>query len=292
MENKPEFIVFCENCGVGIAAPLWTSEDLDEFYSKGKYWANSKIEILSPKKYPVAYALAVSRWKLIEPLLREKQISILDIGAGHGFLGIVAAKSKNLNLLKYVSIEKDRTLQESLRKTWSACFPNNILQIKDCVDHIDGKFDCIILSQVLEHLTDPKVLLRIVLAKLSKKGVLFIDVPNQDYLFKKDVFPHFLFFNISSLQYLMKDCGLMINSIDCYGNDMNSSPLNLKNTSRLYSLLTKIIMTTKVVIPERFILTFFSRYFEMNKQNNNGIWIRAICQNSHSEQVNEKITIP
>jgi hypothetical protein len=109
----------------------------------------------------------------------------------------------------------------------------------------------------LEHLIDPKALLRIVSAKLVKNGIPFVDVPNQDYLFKKDVSPHFLFFNISSLQHFLLHCGLMINSIDCYGNDMNSSPLTLKNTSRLVSLLAKIIMATNVLIPENFILAFF-----------------------------------
>jgi 2-polyprenyl-3-methyl-5-hydroxy-6-metoxy-1,4-benzoquinol methylase len=277
-ENKPRFIVFCGNCSVGIAVPVWGIGEVEKFYSEGDYWGDSKTEILSLKKYPVPYALAVSRWKIIEPLLEEaaEPISILDIGAGHGFLGLVAAKSRNLHLSTYVYVEKDKTLAESLRKTWSAFPLKTNLQIEDNIDQVDGRFDCVVLSHILEHLTDPKTLLRSVVAKIKKGAVLFVDVPNQDYLFKKDVFPHFLFFDISSLQYLLRECGLSITSINCYGNNMNHSPMNFKNSSKIRSLFLEIIMRTRQFIPERVILLFFTRYFEMNRINRNGIWIRAI----------------
>ena len=260
--------------------PVWGIDELEKFYSEGDYWGDSKTEMLLPKKYPVPYGLAVSRWGLIEPLFGEsgKQISILDIGAGHGFLGMVAAKSKKVHLSNYVCVEKDKTLGESLKKTWSVYFSKSNLQIKDQTDQVEGKYNCIILSHILEHLYEPKKMLQIVLKKLAKRGVLFIDVPNQDYLFKEDVFPHLLFFNISSLQYLLKDCGLKINSIKCYGNDMNCSPMNFRNASKFRNLLVDIMMRTKVIIPESIILAFFNKYFEMDKRNINGIWIRAIGQ--------------
>jgi SAM-dependent methyltransferase len=277
-ENKPNLIAFCENCGVGVAVPAWSIGEVENFYSSGDYWGNSRAEMLSAKKYPVPYALARSRWKLVEPWVRRagEKISLLDIGGGHGFLGMTAAKSKDLRLSTYVCVEKDRTLRESLKKTWSVYFPKSNLQVIDRIDHVDGQFDCIILSHILEHLIDPQKMLHAVLKKLKKGGVLFVDVPNQDYLFKKDVFPHFLFFNISSLRHLLQACGLTISLIDCYGNDMNRSPMNFKNSSKIRSLFVEIMMRTKVVIPKNIILAFFTRYFEMDDKNSNGIWIRAI----------------
>jgi SAM-dependent methyltransferase len=268
-------------------------DEIDKIYSEGEYWVNLKTEILLPKKYPVPYALAVSRWKIIEPMFAQltKPISILDIGAGHGFLGLVAAKSKNLHLSTYVCVEKDKTLTESLRKTWSALPPKTNLQIEDNIDQVDGRFDCIILSHILEHLPDPKKMLQTVLKKLVKGGLLFVDVPNQDYLFKKDVFPHFLFFNISSLQRLLEDCGLKINLIDCYGNDMNRSAMNFRNSSKIRNLFVEIIMRAEQLIPERTILTFFTRYFEMNKINRNGLWIRAIGTYPLAEGPEERRTL-
>ncbi len=277
-ENRPKLIAFCENCGVGLAIPVWSVDELESFYSRGEYWGNSKAEVLSAKKYPVPYALARTRWKLIEPWIKKprEEISLLDIGAGHGFLGMIAAKSEDLCLSRYVCVEKDRSLGESLKKTWSVYFPESHLQVMDRIDDVDGRFDCVILSHILEHLVDPQKMLRTVLKKLKKGGVLFVDVPNQDYLFKKDVFPHFLFFNISSLRHLLQACGLTIRSIDCYGNDMNRSPMNFRNSFRTSRAFIEIITRARRIIPERAILAVFSKYFEMNKLDSNGIWIRAI----------------
>ncbi|MFB3883630.1 MAG: class I SAM-dependent methyltransferase [Thermodesulfobacteriota bacterium] len=285
-EKRPRWIAFCGNCGIGIANPLWEGDELEDFYSKGGYWGHSKTEILLPKKYPVPYTLAVSRWKLIGPFFEKsgKPISMLDIGAGHGFLGMVAAKTLGSHLSTYVCVEKDRTLRESLGKTWSVFFPRNNLRIVDHIGHVDGKFDCIILSHLLEHVAHPKALLHAVSEKMAKFGFLFIDVPNQDYLFKKDVFPHLLFFSNSSLQYLLESCGLTIKSIYCYGNDMDHSRMNFRNASKVRSLLIETMMRASIIIPENLIFLFFNRYFETDKQNNNGIWIRALCQDSHSEE--------
>ena len=89
-EHKPERIVFCENCGAGIALPLVSNEELEKFYAQGDYWGDPGAKVLSPKEYPVPCALALSRWGLVESFLerRKKSVSILDVGAGHGFFGI------------------------------------------------------------------------------------------------------------------------------------------------------------------------------------------------------------
>src|SRR4030066_2456463 len=198
---EPEFIIFCDNCGAGIATPVCSGEQLDKYYSDGSYWKKQKVEILSAKKYPVPYALAVSRWKLLEPLISDivKKVSILDIGAGHGFYGMSAAKSEKIQLKKYTCVEKDKALVESSRKTWAKYFKQSILETTDNLDEVEGDYDVAVLSHVLEHQTEPQAFLRSVLVKLRKDGFVFIDVPNQDHLFKLDVFPHLIFFNMSNL---------------------------------------------------------------------------------------------
>lgn len=281
LKNKPKSIIFCEKCGIGIAVPVWTIGELEKFYAGGNYWANRKIEMLLPKKYPIPYALAVSRWKFMEPLLEgmQKPVSILDIGAGHGFLGMAAARSKHVRFEKYTYVEKDKMLVESFRKTWSIHFSGYPLEIEDNIDNINGNYDITVLSQVLEHQNNPKKLLETVLAKLTTGGFVFVDVPNQDYLFKKDVFPHFLFFNKLSLGALLINCGLKVRRIDCYGTDMKRSKANYRNVSILDRAFMKIIFGLSLVMPEKFFLSFFSWYFGTNEQNDDGTWVRAIAQN-------------
>lgn len=277
---EPEYIIFCDNCGAGIAVPACSDKELDKYYSKGSYWKKQKIELLTARKYPVAYALAVSRWKLLEPLISDtvKMVSILDIGAGHGFYGMVAAKSKKVQLGNYTCVEKDKSLVASLKKTWTKYFNPSTLETTGHIDEVEGKFDVVVLSHVLEHQPEPKAFLQKVLLKLKKGGFVFIDVPHRDYLFKQDVFPHLIFFNIYSLQLLLQNCGLTTEFIACYGNDMNTSILNYRTAAKWYGLLARLLIKSKPLLPASSVLKIFTKYFGMDTQNSNGIWIRAIGQ--------------
>jgi len=281
-ENKttkvPEKIVFCKQCGVGIAFPLWTEDQVDYFYNNGQYWQTSKTEIFSAKQYPVLYALSLSRWKLLEPFLKEmdKPLSVLDIGAGQGFFGMAATRAKNIRLASYTCVEKDNNVSTSLRRTWLSRFPHVPFEVKEDIASISGKFNCIIISQVLEHVVNPLKMLAIIKTKLMEEGLLFIDVPNQDYLFKKDVFPHLLFFNPSSMSYLLELCGIHIELIRTYGNDMVLSIMNYNNKSFKKQLFLKAVMKLRFIFPESVLLDFVTKYFEMNKENENGVWIRTI----------------
>ncbi|MBM3251560.1 MAG: hypothetical protein FJZ11_02090, partial [Candidatus Omnitrophica bacterium] len=123
---RPHSIYFCNNCGLGIAYPELTESQLDSLYTEGNYWRNLETA-LSPKKSPGYYALAQARWNIVELFLNDRnkkeRISILDIGAGHGFFGMVAAKSKNILIDKYCVVEKEPKFRESLTKTWPIYFP-------------------------------------------------------------------------------------------------------------------------------------------------------------------------
>lgn len=276
---EPEYIIFCNNCGAGIAEPVCSDEALEKYYSKGSYWNKQRIELLTARKYPVPYALAVSRWRLLEPIIADtlNRVSILDIGAGHGFYGMIAANSKKVKLGKYTCVEKDKSLVASLKKTWTKYFNPSTLETIDRIDEVEGKFDVVVLSHVLEHQPEPKAFLQKVLLKLKKGGFVFIDVPNQDYLFKQNVFPHLLFFNIYSLQRLMQACGLTLQFISCFGKNMNHlTTFYTDNGLNLHNIVSKLISKASPFLPEFLLIKYFTRYFEMDKLTNNGMWIRAI----------------
>ena len=44
------------------------------------------------------------------------------------------------------------------------------------------------------------------------------------------------------------------------------------------NLFAEIIYLIRDIIPENMILDYFCTYYEMNKKNDNGIWLRAIGQ--------------
>jgi len=280
--DKPHSILFCNNCGVGIAFPRLTDEQFVRLYSRGGYWRNAKIEVLAARKFPGHYTLARARWDFVKSFItkkwKRKSISILDIGAGHGFFGMVVARDKSISLRKYCTVETDKVLSESLKKTWQKYFPEVIFEGKDFLNKVEREYNLVIMSNILEHLDNPKYILNEAIERLAKDGLLFVDVPNQDYLFKGDAFPHLVFFNKHSLETLLKKTRLEIRHISCYGKNMKYSPINYRNNKKIFVKIAVILHKIRFIIPSQISRAFFSWYFGVNKKNVNGVWLRAIGQ--------------
>jgi len=159
----PKEILLCQHCGLGFAIPPITQGQMDVLYGKGEYWRNKKVRLLSPKIDPGLYALADSRWKFVkDALMQEKgrgEISILDIGAGHGFFGMIAAEDKDIKLTRYCPIESDQWMRQSFEMTWVKKFSDIAMQAKDDIKNVEGEWDLIVMSHILEHLSDPRLML-------------------------------------------------------------------------------------------------------------------------------------
>ena len=89
---------------------------------------------------------------------------------------------------KYFLIESDQSCHDSLLKIGT-----NILDI-DSYININLQFDVVIISHVLEHVSDPIEFLKLMTLKLREGGILYVDVPCLDYLHKELDEPHLLFF--------------------------------------------------------------------------------------------------
>jgi 2-polyprenyl-3-methyl-5-hydroxy-6-metoxy-1,4-benzoquinol methylase len=102
------------------------------------------------------------------------QISILDVGCGNGTQLAIPLASYGFHILAIDpdkgSVERARQfagVRENLR------FEN--MTIEDCPT---GTFDAVILSEVLEHLTDPARILADAAKRLRPGGMVIITVPN------------------------------------------------------------------------------------------------------------------
>lgn len=120
---------------------------------------------------------------------------ILDIGPGHGFFSYLIKKQfADYDKLDIVDIS-----ETSLEMTKSIIgFDNNKINYfkQDIFDYSETeKYDFIVLGEVLEHLDDPKSILKKLSALLSDRGLLWITTPTNSpaldhvYLFhtKNDV---------------------------------------------------------------------------------------------------------
>ena len=150
------------------------------------------------------------RFLMLKKIIKGKKL--LDFGCGAGGFLMMAKDYAS----KVAGVEK----QDALR----VLFKEKNLDIFDNPDEIHDKFDVITMFHVLEHLPDPKSVIKELLNKLKDDGKLIIEVPNEDdallslYACKKFAdFTHWschlYSFNRKTLKKLLEDTGVKVNYI-------------------------------------------------------------------------------
>lgn len=105
------------------------------------------------------------------PGRKRSDIRVLDVGCGNGSQLAIPLSGGGYQVMgvdpHLPSIERGRRLASAVRF------------VHGMVNHLPpSKFDCVIISEVLEHLDAPEVLLASALPYLAQSGVLIITVPN------------------------------------------------------------------------------------------------------------------
>ena len=99
---------------------------------------------------------------------------ILDVGCGNGVI------SRHLGRLGFQVLGIDVS-EKTIEKARSATsLPNVVFQKKSAEELVASgeRYDAVICSEVLEHLTDPGALLKVLYATLKEDGKLIVTVPN------------------------------------------------------------------------------------------------------------------
>jgi 2-polyprenyl-3-methyl-5-hydroxy-6-metoxy-1,4-benzoquinol methylase len=130
------------------------AEELEKL-GEGDFWSNVKT-------------------KLILDMVEGK--NILDVGCGACTLSkILVEKSYNVT-----AIDDDEKAIEIAKKKGIRGFKADIISWKT-----NTKFDCVIASDVLEHIDDDKLVMRKIRAMLKPGGCLILNVPSYKFLFGK-----------------------------------------------------------------------------------------------------------
>ncbi|MFO7772811.1 MAG: class I SAM-dependent methyltransferase [Dehalococcoidia bacterium] len=167
-------VIECEPCGFKHIVPVPTPEELDAVYRQ-EYYSREKPLYLERHREDLDWWNLVysERYDTFEDLLPPHRRRILDIGSGPGFflhhgkqrgwqtLGVepsaqAAAHSRGLGL-----DIRELFLTEHTARDW-------------------GTFDVVHMSEVLEHIPDPRGMLHMARGLLAEEGLICVVVPN-DY---------------------------------------------------------------------------------------------------------------
>lgn len=161
----------------------------------------------------------------VSNLVPSDAIRILDIGCGQGNLGALL-KSQNPRR-EVVGIELDRMAASAALNKLDVVMVGNIEKMR--LDFPTGYFDCIILSDVLEHLHNPWDTLLYLKKYINPGGCLVLSIPNVrnfsviNCLVNNGYWPyreagimdrgHLRFFTVGDIQEMLYSLNMTVNSV-------------------------------------------------------------------------------
>lgn len=136
---------------------------------------------------------------------------VLEIGPGRGYLAIAICKSKE-NIESYTGLE----LSEKFRKQCEAmAVVNNVDKAffirgdgRNMPEIDDSSYDTVIAAEVLEHLSEPLIMLKEIYRVVKKGGKCIISVPSQGDMPPGKTPGHVQDFSINDMYSLIKQAGL------------------------------------------------------------------------------------
>ena len=218
LDSVKEFdVIECETCGFKHVVPIPSLEEMESVYQHEFYTKEKPLYLERHREDLNWWNLVYSeRYDTFEELLPPHRRRILDVGSGPGFfllhgkqrgwqtLGIepssqATAHSRDLGL----DIVEDFFTKETSRQL--------------------GMFDVVHMSEVLEHVLDPRETLELARGLLNPGGLLCVVVPNDYKPFQYalrtvchynpwwvDPPHHINYFDFDSLKRLFSSCGFEI----------------------------------------------------------------------------------
>jgi SAM-dependent methyltransferase len=133
-----------------------------------EYWTPSRIRRSGIYQYYV--------YVRIRKILEQRQTaSFLDIGCGY--------PTKVVELIQPVTSNITLIDQPSMKPTIEAAFPNFRfipMNLEQPQNTLEKRFDCVCVSDVVEHLINPNPLMRLIHDLSKPNSVIFISTPERD----------------------------------------------------------------------------------------------------------------
>ncbi|TXJ11636.1 class I SAM-dependent methyltransferase [Brachyspira aalborgi] len=265
-KSKSEFIpehydiVYCSNCGFIFSDTKWTQKDYDKYYSTTQKY----LYMYSDKHGGVSEEEAKKYNKQIDRIEKyiNKDANILEIGCGKGGLLMNLKKRgfNNLCGLDVSSFQKNILIENNIDYISSSFFD---------MHKINKKFDCIISSEVIEHIYDLKSLVNNIYNILNDNGIIYIDVPNSSEYSSHFIKP-FHYFDIEHINHFdINSISNLFIKFEMLNNGWYSEQIiDDKRYPTLYSIFRKSI-NNKQINKDYSNIKNINEYINISKEKEN-----------------------
>lgn len=210
-------IIECEPCGFKHIVPIPSFDDLQNIYRETYYSEEKPLYLERHREdldwWNVTYS---ERYDTFEEFAGPDQRRLLDVGSGPGFF-LLHGQQRGWQTL---GVEPSRQAAEHSRKLGVEVVESFFTE-QTAMEL--GKFDGVHMSEVLEHISNPKEMLQLIKRVLNPQGLLCVVVPNDynpfQYALQSEcgykpwwlVPPHHInYFNFDSLSRLLSSCGFEV----------------------------------------------------------------------------------
>lgn len=166
-------VIDCECCRFKHVVPLPTPQELETVYSH-EYYTQEKPFYIDQYLEDKAWwdAVYAERYDVLEGHLGGRQGSILDVGSGPGlFLAMGRTRGWDVK-----GVEPSIKASDYSQRVLGLDVKNIFLDAETAPTL--GQFDVVNMGEVLEHLSDPAGMLRLVNGLIKQNGLLTLVVPN------------------------------------------------------------------------------------------------------------------
>lgn len=221
----------CSDCGMVFASPMPSAAALTA-YNESYFSMAHGGQPTSP--LVIAFSSGVARLRLafVKRFLDRHQITvdrILELGPGPGFFARSWLEQSRASV--YSVVETDSSCHESLRALGA-----RLVGASDVVPS-----DLVVMSHVLEHVSDPVSFVKEATCGLRQGGALFIEVPCRDWEHKALDEPHVLFFDKEPMQQLLARLGFGDIDVAYYGRPVSELRSDSWWHNKLMALRGKLI---------------------------------------------------
>lgn len=213
-------VSICRDCGFITVRPRPSSADYKEINDRWypfKFAMNQSLDGEDDKKFRKWRVM----WDRIKKYYPQGPNSLLDIGAGQGWA--IEFIKNMFSETRAVAIEQWKPSQDYIVNQLGGEIVDRDIN-DDWPDALKGQFELVILRHTLEHIEEPRKVLRQISQCLSPTGYAYIVVPNTMAIrpgirIRTDYFRpvHLHYFNVETLARLAGKAGLVPAAIDSRG---------------------------------------------------------------------------